>query len=90
MQPNPRYDHAYAIVRVDTFQGPDVAWENKITVKSIVSNAAAARAEVERLNQLNKDKGCIYFWQITRLEKEAPEASPLSHSTASDGSSRKE
>jgi hypothetical protein len=69
MKPNPHYDHVYAIVRVDEFQGPEAAWENKVTVKKVVWSAEVARHEVERLNQLQGGKGSLYFWQATRLEK---------------------
>jgi hypothetical protein len=69
MQTNHRFDHAYAVVRVDTFAGPEVAWENKVTIKEILWSDEDARREVERLNQINAGKGCCYFWQVTRLEK---------------------
>ena len=61
--------HAFAIVRVDgpldLNQPEDIA--NRIMVKEIVGTQALAEAEVARLTQLNADKGCVYFWQITRL-----------------------
>jgi len=59
--------HVFAIVRVDEFQSADVPWNNRITVKEIVSTEQEARLEVERLNGLNKKKGGVYFWQVTRL-----------------------
>ena len=59
---------AYAIVRVDEFQGEDVATENRVTVKKVVWDEATARVEVERLNQINGDRDCRYFWQATRVE----------------------
>ncbi len=59
---------AYAIVRVDEFQETDVSLQNKITVKKVVWNEGLARHETDRLNKLNKDKGCIYFWQVTRVD----------------------
>ncbi len=72
LKPNPQFDHAFAIVRVDTFQGLDVALDAlpaRITVKKIVWNGETAQAEVERLNSLNRDKHCIYFSQVTRIER---------------------
>ncbi len=57
----------YAIVRVDVFQGDDVQWRNRITVKAIVPSEAIAEREITRLNELNGDKGAVYFWQTTRL-----------------------
>ena len=56
---------AFAVVRVDIFfDGEteiDVALENRITVKMIVWSLSQAEAEVDRLNAINKDKGCTYF-----------------------------
>lgn len=61
---------AFAIVRVDTFQPeneePDP--RNRITVKRVVWDQATAEAEMTRLNGLNRDKGCLYFWQPTRVD----------------------
>jgi hypothetical protein len=61
---------AFAIVRVDTFHPEDEQPEprNSITVKRIVWDQATAEAEVARLNGLNGDKGCVYFWQQTRVD----------------------
>src|SRR5579871_3468889 len=61
----------YAVVRVDAFHGPDVPLEHRITVKKIVCSLECAKAEVERLNELNAGKQCTYFWQYTRLDAEA-------------------
>ncbi len=58
--------HLFAIVRVDEFQS-NAPWNNRITVKEIVTTEEEARHEVERLNGLNQEKGCVYFWQVTRL-----------------------
>ncbi|MDP9351784.1 MAG: hypothetical protein M3P51_09640 [Chloroflexota bacterium] len=70
-KPNQRYDHAFAIIRVDTFHDLSVATDlrDAITVKAIVNSEERAQAEVERLNALNEDKGSVYFWQVTRLER---------------------
>ena len=56
--------HVYAIVRLD---GPVESSDDCVYVKEIVSTQAIAEAEVQRLNELNADKHCKYFWQITRL-----------------------
>jgi hypothetical protein len=37
------------------------------TVKEVLLSQERAEAEVERLNKLNSEKGCRYFWQYTRL-----------------------
>jgi hypothetical protein len=70
-------NQAFAIVRVDKFQESTVAPENKITVKKIVWDENIARSEVDRLNAINKEKNCSYFWQVTRVEdKRAACANP--------------
>jgi hypothetical protein len=78
LKPNPQFDHAFAIVRVDVFQRLDVAVDqlpSRITVKKVVWDAETAREEVERLNLLNKDKDCIYFSQVTRIERKQQQPS---------------
>jgi hypothetical protein len=71
-------EHAFAIVRLDWYQkpisgflegeGPDIgAGPVEITIKEIVMSEEEARAEVNRLNDLNVPKGCRYYWQQTRL-----------------------
>jgi hypothetical protein len=64
-------EHVYAIVRFDRFMQSS---ENSFTVKKIVSAQAVAEAEVNRLNELNADKNCTYFWQATRLFPEGRSA----------------
>ncbi len=67
--PNLKYDHVFAIVRVDSFYKIEVSPETAITVQKVVWDQETAEAEAARLNDLNKDKGCMYFWTITRLER---------------------
>lgn len=57
-------EHVFAIVRFDhSARSLEIA----ITVKEIVRSLDIAEAEVNRLNELNADKECIYFLQTTRL-----------------------
>jgi hypothetical protein len=44
-----------------------VPWPDRITVKSVERTQAIAEFEVHRLSQLNINKGCLYFWQATKL-----------------------
>jgi hypothetical protein len=68
--PNAKYDHVYAIIRLDWPALSGVAPDkNLITVKKVVRSQEEAEREVHRLNKLNADKGCQYFYQITRLER---------------------
>ena len=55
--------HVYAVVRFDASMS---APENSFTVKEIVGTQAIAESEVKRLNEVNADKHCTYFWQTTR------------------------
>lgn len=57
----------FAILRFDEFADSSVAVENRITVVEIVEDDETARIEVQRLNELNKAKGCRYYFQATRL-----------------------
>ena len=66
---------AFAIVRVEgsLFSDEMVPVGNRITVKRILWNLDVAEKEVRRLNELNGDKGCVYFWQATRVDVVGPE-----------------
>ena len=65
---NARFDHVHAVVRVDCPIDNDTP-ENSIMVVKVFTSEAEAEAEVERLNQLNDDKNCRYFRQITRMAR---------------------
>jgi hypothetical protein len=43
-------------------------------VKEILPSMEGAEKEVERLNELSRDKGCYYFWQATRYFPEGKES----------------
>src|SRR5205809_523724 len=71
--PNAKHDHVFAILRLDRAAVPDVLPDKDlITVKKVVWTQEVAEREVRRLNALNADKGCVYYWQLTRLEREPP------------------
>ena len=67
LKPNKKYGHLYAIIRHDTFCQAPI--NIQVTVKKVVSDPVYAAREVERLNELNSEKGCYYFYQITRFEE---------------------
>ena len=69
MKPSPRFDHVYAIVRYEADAGENCPPNLRVTVKEIVLDLQVAEAEVRRLNDLNQDKGSIYFFQVTRIRK---------------------
>ncbi|PRQ02178.1 hypothetical protein ENSA5_26370 [Enhygromyxa salina] len=64
------HERAFAIVRLDDFQGQEVDLRNRVTVKRIVWSEEEAEREVERLNELHDD--VRYFWQATRVDRRAP------------------
>jgi len=66
------YRHVYAVIRIDEYLEnlQSITIKELVTVKEIVWNQDKAEQEVERLNQINSDKGCRYFWQLTRLDIE--------------------
>ena len=68
------YLHAYAIVRYESGSDDLVPIDLRITVKKVVFDPRYAEAEAKRLNDLNRDKGCYYFSQITRIEQPSADA----------------
>ena len=63
-------DPAYAIIRVDLDVKDD---EARFTVRRIVWSEELAEAEVQRLKELNADKGARYLWQYTRVDRRSPD-----------------
>jgi hypothetical protein len=76
-----RYVQVYVVLRVERDATPDAAvmtferdgkiipaaGPSGVTVKEVVLTAEEAQDEVIRLNKLNGDKGCVYYWQSTHL-----------------------
>ena len=68
-QQNAKYDHVYVVIRFD----PPVEHAypgNSIVVTKVYHSEQAAIAEVDRLNELNADKGCRYFQTVGRMVRE--------------------
>lgn len=76
-KPSKKYQHIYAIMRYETDADEKVPIDLRVTVKKVVVDAHYAESEVKRLNELNKDKGCYYFYQLTRFEDVAVEVHEL-------------
>ena len=55
---------AYAILRIDDFQGEGTPIENRVTIVQVRLEMAAAEMEVERLNSLNGKKG----WSVGGID----------------------
>lgn len=56
--------HVYAVIRIDDFNAE--FGDNAISIKEILPTMEEAIQEVERLNKLNAEKECHYFWRMTR------------------------
>ena len=67
--PYAEHDQVFVILRVDTAASRARAPETAVTVLKALWSAAAAEAEVARLNQLNRAPGTVCFWKAARLER---------------------
>lgn len=61
-------EQVFAVIRQDLFH---TEIENQFYITKVLMTAADAEAEVQRLNQVNADKECRYYWQETRLFRDA-------------------
>lgn len=65
------YKDFFAVIRVDfplpltTADPNDV--RNRITIKEVLPTAEEAAHEVDRLNELNGDKQCLYVWNKAKV-----------------------
>ena len=73
-------ENVYAVLRLDFPTGERPDGLINVTVKEIVWTVEDAQKEVDRLNQLNAEKSCRYFWQTTRLKED-----PMRGAAASAG-----
>lgn len=65
--PHAKYRHVFAVVRIDSPENEAADIASRVTITKILWTEAEAKAEVERLMEINADKGALYFWTITRL-----------------------
>ena len=75
--PYPQYDQVFVILRVDTAAARERPPEAALALVKALWSAAAAEAEVVRLNQTNHDAGTVYFWKGARLERRVAQAATL-------------
>ena len=74
--PHSKHPHVYPIVRIDTpIDQTDPT--SGITVVKVLTSQVAAESEVSRLNQINADKSCMYFYCTSRLIEQSMESSKL-------------
>ena len=65
-RPHSKYPHVYPIVRLDP-PVDEIEPQNRITVVKVLTSQAGAETEVSRLNQVNADKSCTYFYCTSKL-----------------------
>ncbi len=78
------YTQLYAIVRLEP--ETDGSIENRITVTRILLTLEEAERETQRLNELNGPKGCLYFWQATRMHRNLVQLENSDHLVITDSS----
>lgn len=63
------YVDYFAVIRVDlpikTDDPNDI--RNSITIKEALPTVEEARHEVDRLNELNRGKSCVYVWNKVKV-----------------------
>ena len=65
-KPHSRYEHVYALVRIDLPVDQTLP-ENSVAVVKVLCSQDLAQQEAARLNEVNKDKGCLYVIYTSRL-----------------------
>jgi hypothetical protein len=70
-----RYVHVFAVMRHDLYVSTSDI-RNAVTIVAVVPTAEEARAEVDRLSDVNAGKRCEYFWQSARYYPEGRGARP--------------
>lgn len=73
------WKHVFVVYRID-YKGE---WPIRFTVKSIWEERGRADEEVDRLNNLNRDKGCEYEVQCGKQYEQAKETIPALETGAS-------
>jgi len=61
-----KYRHVYPIIRIDK-PFNEAHPTNTFSVVKVLTSQASAETEVSRLNTINADKSCAYFWETSRL-----------------------
>ena len=66
-QKHSRYQHVFVVLRADAYDEDGHVSEH-VTVKKVVASEEQARREVERLNAINSDKACRYYFEIAQFD----------------------
>jgi hypothetical protein len=65
-RPHSKHRHVYPILRID--KPFDEAYPtNTLSVVKVLTSQTAAETEVSRLNTINANKSCVYFYDTSRL-----------------------
>lgn len=70
-QPNEKYPHVFAVIRIDTHEEIDQALDDeRLTVTAVYSTEEAAEADAARLNGLAEERGAgsRYVTRLSRLK----------------------
>jgi hypothetical protein len=65
-KPHSKFQHVYAVVRIDSPLNQSNP-ENGVAVVKVLASKVKAEKEVSRLHELNKGKGCVYVLYTTRM-----------------------
>lgn len=68
-----RLENYQAAEQASRWRGDD-PWDVLIKIKEVFHDADQAEEEVRRLNELNGEKNCRYFWQGARIYPEGRKA----------------
>ena len=75
-RPHSKFKHVYPIVRIDTpFNEADPT--NTDMLVKVLTSQTDAEKEVSRLNKINADKSCVYFYCTSRLIEQNADAPKL-------------
>ena len=67
-QPNAKFEHVFVVIREDTaLSRKDMLVENCIYITKVFSDENSAKAEVDRLNEINSSKDARYFYLLGRF-----------------------
>jgi hypothetical protein len=65
-KPPSKFQHVYAVVRIDT-PFDESHPENSVAVVKVARSEEAAVGEVSRSNKINAGKNCVYIACVSRL-----------------------
>jgi hypothetical protein len=61
-------EQVFVILRADAYEEGESVVEH-VSVKKVVLEEGRAKEEVDRLNTLNSEKGCRYYFEVARMDR---------------------